>query len=158
MTGKLTRNQFGEKVELQFELEDIMQEINFNADGIATNDLKVIDENIIEILKREKLWKKNYSLIFPIGSTQMLDVGNTEEDPSTYQYDFEIFSDPNTVIASGTCYGSLLVFNSEKKEKHSEGFKDRVESVEVVDMTLEICECETDFTKTEEEKEKVAFT
>jgi hypothetical protein len=126
--------------EFQAELEDIFEEIWFIAG--KSNDTDVMEENIIEILKREKLWKKGLSLCFPCGAMAQV---NPEE--GTYQYDFEIFSDPNTIIASGTCYGSGIKTSETETEQ----------KFEVQDMTLEICE---GFGKlrVKFEKEKVAFT
>lgn len=126
--------------EFQAELEDIFEEIWFIAG--KSNELDVIEENIIEILKREKLWKKGLSLCFPCGATAEVDPNN-----GAYQYDFEIFSDPQTVIASGTCYG-LGMKTSDTKEK---------QTFEVTDMTLEICEG-FEKLRVKFEKEKVAFT
>jgi hypothetical protein len=142
---------------LEFQLEDIMEEIKFKKDGTAINDEKVIEENIIEILKREKLWKRGYSICFPCGADGYLDVGNTEDDPSTYQYDYEIFaSDHNTVLASGTCYGSLLVYRKSNDPELEDG-EGEVTSVEVLDMDLEICDYEPKFAQKPTDKEVVNF-
>ena len=71
-----------------FELEDIFDEISLDY------WTQKIGENIKFILKREKLWQNHFSLCFPAGSYQDI----CEEH---YQFDFEIFSDLNTIIASG---------------------------------------------------------
>lgn len=140
--------------ELDFELTDVMQEIKVNGDGIALNDEKVIEENIIYILKREKLWKKNYSICFPSGATAYLDVGSTDDDPSTYTYDFEIFSDPNTVVACGSVNGSLLVYR--KSDDQENDNYDEVTGLEVIDMQLTIGQYMPQFLD-KIEKEKVQF-
>jgi len=98
-----------------FELTDIFQEISHDWQ-------KVIEENIRFILKRENLWQKKYMLCFPAGSRQ-------EISEESYQFDFEIFSDVNTVVASGTCYGSGITLN---KDEENQRF-------EITDMTVEIC-------------------
>lgn len=143
--------------EMDFELEDIMEEITFNGDGIATNDEKVMEENIIYILKREKLWKKNYEIVFPVGATSYLDVGETDNDPSSYEYSFEIFSDPNTVVASGSVSGCLMVFR--EQDKDGEEIEDgEIKSVEVIDMNLAVLEYSNAFKTKTTEKEKVQFS
>jgi hypothetical protein len=126
--------------EFQEELGDIFEEIWFIAG--KSNDLDVIEENITEIMKRHKLWRKGLSLCFPAGAMAQVDPEN-----ETYQYDFEIFSDPQTLIASGTCYGSGRKTSETKKK----------DTFEVVDMTLEIWE---GFGKLRVKfaKEKVEFT
>ena len=123
--------------ELDFELRDIMQEISINPKtGMAINDEKVFEENIIYILKREKLWKKGYSICFPVGATCSLDVGSTDDDPSSYAYDFEVFSDPNTVVATGTVTGCLMVYRKSDDEE-SDDFEE-ITAVEVIDMDMTI--------------------
>lgn len=149
------------KEEIVLELEDIMQEVKLDKDGRATNDEKVVEENIIYVLKREKLWKSSYSICFPAGATAYLDVGNTEDDPSTYEYGFEIFSDMNTVVASGFVHGNLMVFREQIKNEDGEDEETEdgdVTGIEVVDMTLEVEDCMPRFLKREGDKEVVQFT
>ena len=141
--------------EMEFELSDIFGEIKFKKDGTAINDEKVVEENIIEILKREKLWKKSYSICFPLGANAFIDVRSTDNDPSTYQYDYEIFSDPNTVVASGTCYGNLMVYRKSDDEMSEDYCK--ITSVEVIEMTLEVNKYTAGFAKKSTDKEVVNF-
>jgi hypothetical protein len=138
------------KPELEFELSDIFDDIKFSKEGIAQNDEKLIEQNIIYILKREKLWKKGFSICFPCGSNQMLDINDNEDNPSSYQYDFEIFSDLNTVIASGTAFGSIMTSENPKTQEF--------QSAEIIDMTCQICECEKRFLEKNGDKELVVFT
>jgi hypothetical protein len=98
---------------IEFELEDIFEDI-------SKDWQKVISENIEYVLRREKLWGKNYSICFPIGA-----INDINCDDEIYQFDFEIFSNLNTVIGSGTSYGKGM------------NFKD---TFEIVDMTVEVCE------------------
>jgi hypothetical protein len=143
--------------ELDFELGDILEEITFDNNGIAKNDEKVIEENIIYILKREKLWKKNYTICFPVGATSYLDVGEGVDDPSSYEYGFEIFSDLNTVVASGSVSGCLMAFR--ERSKDGEEIEDgEVVSVEVVDMNMSLTEYSNRFLTKTTDKEVVAFT
>ena len=140
--------------ELDFELEDIFDEIKINYEGIATNDETVLEANIIYILKREKLWKKHYSICFPSGATAWLDVGSSDDDPSSYSYDFEVFSNPNTVVASGTITGSLMVCRKSEDEE-SDDYSE-IKSVEVIDMDLAINEYKPQFLD-KKDKEVVQF-
>lgn len=141
--------------ELSFELDDILEDINIGKDGIATNDEKVMEENIIYILKREKLWKKGYLICFPSGASGYgLDVGNTDDDPSTYQYCFEIFSDMNTVVATGEVNGQLMVFRKSDDPENDD--YNETASVEVVDMNMVIADYMPKFL-TKNDKEVVCF-
>jgi ribosomal 30S subunit maturation factor RimM len=143
------------KQELDFELSDILEEIKINEKtGLAINDEKVIEENIICILKREKLWKKGYMIVFPVGTAQDLDVGSTDDDPSSYIYDFEVFSDLNTVVASGTVRGCLLVYRKSDDPENDDYCE--ITGLEVVDMDMTIGEYLPKFLD-KKEKEVVQF-
>jgi len=132
-----------------------MQDISLDKDGIATNDIKVMEENIIYILKREKLWKKSYSICFPSGATAYLDVGETDDDPSTYEYSFEIFSDPNTVVASGTVNGNLIICR--KSDDIETDDYNEITAIEVIDMEMSIPEYQPRFLD-KKDREVVVFT
>ena len=132
-----------------------MQEISINPKtGMAINDEKVLEENIKYILKREKLWKKGYSICFPVGATASLDVADTDDDPSSYAYDFEVFSDPNTVVATGTVTGCLMVYRKSDDEE-SDDFEE-ITAVEVIDMDMTIGDYMPKFLD-KKDKEVVAF-
>lgn len=104
-----------EEAEFEAELEDIFEEASD----------KVIKNNIMFILKREKLWDKDFQIIFPVGGFGEIDAVNDK-----YQYDFEVFSG-DCLAASGTCYGQGIQI--EDPLGHPTGF-------EITDMTLEIME------------------
>lgn len=132
-------------IEFETELIDILEEINGTEEKGWTNDQKVIEKNIIYILKREKLWDSKYSICFPCGAFGEIDVEN-----GSYQYDFEIFLDLNTLIASGTCYGS-------GKDLSDESSEPKISTFEIEDMVLQIMDGYKRL-RGVTDKEKVCFT
>jgi hypothetical protein len=59
-----------------------------------------VERNIIVILKREKLWDKDFQIIF--SGFRELDVEN-----DAYQSDYEIWKN-NKCVCAGTCYGTVV--------------------------------------------------
>jgi len=91
---------------LHFSLDDIFDGIKCTPTDashiVMMRAYRVIRSNIIYILKREKLWNKDLSIIFPYGATASL---NLSEE--MYQFDFMIWKKSiSGYVASGTCYGS----------------------------------------------------
>ena len=119
------------KPEVNWELWDIFDSFRFT-NGKWKGKFETIEKNIIYILKRERLWKSGMSICFPCGSMDKVDIDNDD-----YQFDFEIFRGSNNLIASGTCYGSLMVLNESEGDVDIEYYECEVE---ILDMNLEICE------------------
>ncbi len=88
--------QLKKDIELKvFELWDIFEELTD----------RNIKENIEYVLKRERIWQKGMSIVFPQGS---LSIRNY--DDGFYQQDFEVFAeDMKTILYNGTAYGSFSV-------------------------------------------------
>jgi len=133
-----------------FELYDIFECFKFQK-GKWHKKFETIEQNIIYILKRERLWNKKLSICFPCGATDSVD---TEND--SYQFDFEIFNGFNDLVASGTCYGKLMTIA--ESPENLENIDDYECLVEITDMKLEICEGLKELEDLREsEKEKVVF-
>jgi hypothetical protein len=110
----------------EYELYDILEDVNDfrELDGRVRN-------NIEFILKREKKWGKNFSVVLPVGAlAEYREETSREEFERTgqhesglYQFDFEIFGKGDTMPYIGTAYGTI-----------SGG--------QMLDMTLELYEAE----------------
>jgi len=129
---------------LEFELNDILEEFKTDKDGTIVNGEQLIGDNIRYILRREKLWKKNYMMHF--GDTT-IDIGDTEDDPNSYSYEFLIF-DEEGVVAKGCALGNLMVFGRTKQKEY----------IEVVDMKLELNPTDERFLEKGLEKVRVIYT
>jgi hypothetical protein len=124
--------------EKTFVLDGIFDSIHWNKKKeIWDNPEKVVEKNIIYILKQNKIWDKDFSIVFPCGCFAEIDVVN-----ENYQYDYEIFKGFEK-IADGTCYG---IGNWHELDNE----------FEILDMTLEIMSLEK--IKKITDKEKVNFT
>jgi len=101
MSAKETEiGQFIEKLkqainnEDEYELHDIFEYVNHQ------NIKQVVTNNILYILKREKLVAKSWSVVIPEGAYDY----KLAKDDVRFGGDFEIFSDPMTIVA----YGSVV--------------------------------------------------
>ena len=94
-----------------FELTDIFDDVNE----------KNVKKNIEYIIRREKLWSPNFSLVFPVGGLQEVK-RETKGESGYFQYDFEVFSTgkgTSKMPLAGTSYGTIS-------------------NDEIIDMTIEV--------------------
>ena len=88
----------------EFYLADILQRITpRNVEG-------VIEENVTEILQREKLLKKGMKIIVPQGAVWEYKP-ETKKESGFVGADFEIFSTPQDIVAYGMAYGLISAGN-----------------------------------------------
>jgi hypothetical protein len=78
----------------EYELSDIFEEIEL---GTAN---EIVQENVVYVLKREKLLGKDMKVIVPA-------TGLVEMTPEFVQCDFEVFEGHNDIVAGGTAYGHI---------------------------------------------------
>ena len=130
---------------LVFDLHDIFEDVVFDGYCVPKNDCHVLRSNIKYILKREKLWKNDFTIVFPMGSLKKIDVA-----VSFYQYDFSIYSETcGEYIAHGTCFGSGRFYSTKIKSKSV---------FEILDLQLDIQEYDLNRLRGKIKKELVVFT
>jgi hypothetical protein len=87
----------------EFELYDVFEKLN----------KKNLEKNIKYILRRERLWKRGWRIVFPAGA---LEIEEEVDGDVFFQYDFEIFAaDHNTILYYGTVYGTADASTKEIK-------------------------------------------
>jgi len=133
---------------LVFELHDIFEDIVFDVSTkCPQNACHVLRSNIKDILMREKLWNRSFSIIFPMGSNRVIDVEN-----NFYEFDFSIYSKLHEAyIAHGTCFGYGNLFKANETKRNTPIF-------EVVDMQVDIPKYNLSRLREKIIKEVVVFT
>ncbi len=101
-----------EEDEMEFELNDILEDVTGKNSLTAPVDFQTLDkvarDNIEFVLKREGKWGKNFGITFPMGGLfQVRDEDHEEKESGFYQIDFDLFSDIRTIAYSGTAYGTI---------------------------------------------------
>jgi len=95
--------------EIGLELYDILEEASIYGRELDN----VIEKNIEEVLKREKLLPRNYSVVIPMGALRW----TCEDDTCYYTADFEVFDETgNRVVATGTATGTMIPIDKDKME------------------------------------------
>jgi hypothetical protein len=104
-----------EEGNLEYELNDIFEE--YSEDSLA--------DSIEYIMKREDLFGKDMSVVFPVGGYEQFLMPKKGEF-GFYQIDFEVFSGADKMTYHGTAYGSFTPMEGDNGE--------------IIDMTIELKE------------------
>jgi len=92
---------------LETQLTDILTDVTIDETPEGDLDIrkleKVVTENIIEILKREKIWKTGFDVDIQIVTART----DTSDEGGFYQYDYQIKESGKSIPLAGTVFGSI---------------------------------------------------